>query len=294
MTLADVLLLHFCPLAGCALACCLYAAPVNDLRAALRRGSLDKLNPLPFAFAFANCYGWIVYGYFRENLILAASTLPGFLITLYLNMGAIKLQYHARHQKRWERACKWRALDTMSTATYSTSSEESCELLSSNNKDKSVQEENLVNDFDSFVPQELVLYNLALMWMIVCVYADFFTDQKTASFLIGWVVNLIMLVFYGAPLELLRHVIESQDSAVIHRPTMAMSFSNAFFWVIYGLASNDPIVYGPNAVGCVLTIAQMILCCLFPTGTAQAQEQEPLLVQSISYTVPAEVPVMVV
>lgn len=294
MTLLNALGLYGCPLAGCIVSCLLYSSPVHDLRAALRHGSLQELNPMPFAFALANTYGWIAYGFFHDNVALAAATIPGFVIALYLNAGAIKLQYCIRHKKRWERATKWHSID-MSTGTYSTASEDSLEY-SSFMKNETVEKYVFENDFDSMVPQEVLLLKLVSIWIIVCVYAGFFADPKRGSAVVGWTVNLIMLSFYASPLETVRYVISSQDSAVIHRPLMFMSFSNAFFWVLYGLTCNDPIIYGPNSLGCVLTVAQMIVCCMVPSRKSRRiWEKEPLLsAHSTTYTIPTEAPVIVV
>lgn len=291
MALTDFLLLDACPVLGCVLTFFLYVSPVRDMRVALHRGSLDSLNPLPFAFAVANCYGWIVYGYFQQEIFLAASTLPGFLITLYLNIGAIKLQYLARHRKRWERASKFGTVDTMSTGTYSTASFSDA----SASKDEGVEEEQ-GSDFDTFVPQEFALYKFALAWMIIGVYAGFFvSDPKTACGIIGCATNLNMLFFYGSPLQVLQKVIHKRDSSNIHRGIMVMTFFNATFWLAYGLASNDPVVYVPNGLGSLLAVVQMALCVSFPeTITRVGGEADSLITASSSYTVPAEVPIIVV
>lgn len=326
MALADVLLVYACTFCGLALPCAMYAAPVTDLRRALRAGTLGKLNPTPWVWAMGNCFGWILYGYFHQNLIVAASAMPGLLISLYLNIGAIKLQYHALHKERWERdySTRFGSCDTLSTvssdADASSTSTSTCDDVQESScsvslhKQKGVSQEATSNNLDSFVPQEKMLFKVTLAWTLVCIYAGWFANNTTASFVIGCIVNLVMLIFYGAPLHTLGKVVKSGDSSIIHRPSMVMSFSNAFFWAVYGMATNDIILYAPNALGCFLGAGQMILCLLYPsptfikrdetTTTAATpflgqEEQRPLFPPAIgsesgSYsTIPAEVPVFV-
>jgi solute carrier family 50 protein (sugar transporter) len=307
MALMDVFLSlvpSLAALAGIVVAVFMYLAPVDDMRRALRSGDLGKLNPTPFVYGLANSFGWMVYGYFQQNLILAASAMPGFLISLYLNMGAIKLQYHARQKARWEydANCKLQAannkFETWSTGTASTS-EESMEAGSwaSLPNNKEVEDEiPHANDMDSFVPQETALFRVVLGWVLLCVYAGYFVDRQTASLVVGSTVNLILLIFYGAPLQMMRSVVESRDSSCIHRPSMVMTFSNAFFWVLYGLLQKDPIVYLPNILGCLLAGAQMMFCLAYPANLADSsvgQEGEPLLLSKAnSYTIPDDITVV--
>lgn len=295
MTLMDVLFVYACPLAGCFLAFVLYFSPVRDMRAALKRGALDKLNPLPFAYANSNCLGWIVYGYYCQKFMLACSTIPGFFITLYLNVGVIKLQYHGRLRRRLERAWKLRSMDTMSTSTYSLTSEDTYETssYSHTNKNEGI-DDYLESSLDSFVAQEFLLYKLFLAWMILCVVAGFFMTEKAAQCLIGWSCNLNMCAFYGSPLQTARAVISSHGSAIIHRPMLIMTLSNAFFWVMYGLGIKDPLVYAPNALGLVFALIQTVLCIIYPACNTVADEALSLLSKPNSYTVPAEVPILVV
>lgn len=302
LAFADFLLLYACPVCGIAIACVMYAAPVADLRFALRAGTLGKLNTVPWAWAAGNSFGWITYGYFHENLLVSASAMPGFLICLYLNMGAIKLQYYDLHMKRWEHdaaTAKLRSCDTMSTGSVSTADETfetaSCALI---NKSK-VAEEYRNIAFDDFVPQEKYFLKVALAWMLICVYTGWFVDKETASLYIGFIVNVIMLVFYASPLQTAGSVVLTGDSSVIHRASLVASFSNAFFWTVYGVASNDVVVYAPNALGCLLGIAQMIFCILYPNADKRgaSREEEQCLLASKSHlytTIPAEVPIIVV
>ena len=75
---------------------------------------------------------------------------------------------------------------------------------------------------------------------------------------------LCQVFFYGAPLEAMSRVIRTRNSDAIHVPTMVMNWINTTFWMAYGFARMDPIIYAPNGVGLVLGIAQGILVCAYP------------------------------
>jgi Sugar efflux transporter for intercellular exchange len=45
---------------------------------------------------------------------------------------------------------------------------------------------------------------------------------------------------------------------------MIMNWINTSFWMAYGFARMDPIIYVPNGIGLVLGVAQGILVCFFP------------------------------
>ena len=74
----------------------------------------------------------------------------------------------------------------------------------------------------------------------------------------------IAVFFYGAPLEAMSRVIRSRSSDAIHLPTMVMNWINTTFWMAYGFAKRDPVIFVPNAVGLLLGIAQGVLVCAYP------------------------------
>ena len=73
-----------------------------------------------------------------------------------------------------------------------------------------------------------------------------------------------VVFFYGAPLEAISRVIQAKSSQAIHIPTMIMNWMTTSFWMAYGIARKDPIIYAPNAIGLLLGIAQGVLVCVYP------------------------------
>lgn len=80
--------------------------------------------------------------------------------------------------------------------------------------------------------------------------------------------HFVKVFFYGAPLEAMKRVIRAKSSDAIHTPTMIMSLTNTTFWMAYGFARRDPVIFAPNGIGLLLGIAQGILVCLYPKRRA--------------------------
>ena len=94
--------------------------------------------------------------------------------------------------------------------------------------------------------------------------------KEMASIIIGCLVNINLVFFYGAPLQTMRIVIKTKSSDSIHKPTLSMNIINAIFWMLYGVAKNDIIIFGPNGIGFLLGSIQGVLCCIFPDRNTQS------------------------
>ena len=93
----EIILEYFSPAMGVILANIMFFAPVKDLRKAVRNSSIGDLNPTPWAFMLGNCFGWVVYGVLLQNYWIFFGNSQGFLISIYLNLGASKLLYQKHH-----------------------------------------------------------------------------------------------------------------------------------------------------------------------------------------------------
>jgi solute carrier family 50 (sugar transporter) len=125
------------------------------------------------------------------------------------------------------------------------------------------------------VPQERALFTILILWASVITYVGWilplgtrdhsvYTTNHIAAHIVGIIVNVNLVFFYGAPLQAVQKVISTADSSPIHVPTMVMSWVNALFWVAYGFAKLDPIIVVPNSLGFVLGGLQGILCAFYP------------------------------
>lgn len=104
----------------------MYIAPIGDLRTALLKGRLGDLNPFPWVMMTGNCVGWIFYGYYLEprDAFIVASNMPGFMISLWLNFGAAKLQY----KELWENSFNKNTTAGINNNHSNTTTTKSCGL----------------------------------------------------------------------------------------------------------------------------------------------------------------------
>ena len=68
-------------------------APFRAVLKASREGHLGDLNPTPWAFMLGNCCGWVAYSFLIQNVFVFATNAPAFILAIWLNIQAIKLQY---------------------------------------------------------------------------------------------------------------------------------------------------------------------------------------------------------
>jgi Sugar efflux transporter for intercellular exchange len=218
---AEIVLQYVCPSLGCLMASIMFAgersntckcmsrdhqcddshscfvsrikAPVQDLRRCLIKGELGDLNPFPFVMMTGNCLGWTVYGHYTRDPFVVAANIPGLVLSLWMNTGAAKLQYHAAKRVRRHaglpssRIEEW---DAVGVESHEHSAPDAvpgdltpCVDLS--------HDEDLV-----MVPQERALLRILCLWVVVIVYVGWFTKSDPAA-LVGLVVNVNLVFFYG-------------------------------------------------------------------------------------------------
>jgi uncharacterized protein with PQ loop repeat len=204
---------------------------------------------------------------------MLAANVPGLILSIWLNLGAAKLQYHNQIRMM---------LPTMAMTTD--------DLTTSNIGESLEQNRRSINDELLFVPQETLLLRILVAWigsLIVVGWSGWIKNPATA---IGILVNVNLIFFYGAPLQTMRAVILTKSSNSIHRPTVVMNSINTLFWLLYGgLARHDPVIYGPNIIGLALGMLQAFLTCWYPqqrmASNGNTEDlQEPLLSTEETYS----------
>lgn len=229
-----------------------------------------------------NCLGWVVYAHYTNDPFVLAANVPGLILSLWLNMGAAKLQYAERMRHRrvvlpspdddnnnnteeWDNNAP---LDTSTDDTIVRASESENEMI--------------------LVPIERIFLRIVIVWACTIVFMQWMGGWKFAKpeTVIGLLVNLNLVVFYSAPLQSLRVVLLTKRSASIHRPTLYMNFLNTSFWILYGgFVRNDPMIFVPNGLGLTLGMIQGVLCLLYPLGEnggsreSADDPQQPILVE---------------
>jgi solute carrier family 50 (sugar transporter) len=216
------------------------------------------LNPFPFSFICGNCLGWTVYGYYTRDPFVVAANLPGLILSIWLNSGASKLQYLALTESRKRRESHRDVWDASRPIEDSLADDHEVLFTEAERKEQ--------DDVYVLVPQERMLLRILIFWAVVIVYVGWFTRYSPAN-IVGFVVNLNLVVLYGAPLQTMHTVITSKNAESIHAPTMIMNWLNTSFWIAYGIARHDAVIILPNSIGLFLGLMQGLLKFLFPSRT---------------------------
>ena len=289
-----ILLDLLCPSLGVMLATLTFAAPVTSLRERLNNGSsLGDLNPTPWAVMTGNCAGWIAYSYLTKDLFVLFANVPGLLVSMWLNFGAIKLQYmyrttcnaHYMHycEQQQTRSGLLRRHQRRLLVGNDASNDGRILPLQPTANDGHADQSNYDHEYDtdiepipSTVPHERKVLWVLLVWLAVCsavAHIQSLTNYQREQ-IVGYVVNLNLCFFYFAPLTTMVEVCRTRSSASIHRPTTLMTCLNSFFWLAYGLAVTDPFIYVPNGVGLGFGLMQAVLLCLFSSKGGSGGQQD--------------------
>eukprot|EP01082_Thalassiosira_pseudonana_P005480 g5036.t1 g5036 contig18:494635-495818(+) len=294
LSTSEIVLEYVCPLLGCIAANLMFAAPFKDVRRAVSRGTLGILNPTPWAVMTGNCCGWVAYSYLIQNQFVFWANAPGFILSVWLNMAAVKLQYSDRMSTAM-RSSFVQLLDSNRRSFVMRPSEQvalDSEVEKLNNEDDDKRIYNQLNAttqsfeglrkmaFDIAVlseapaPHEKVVMVFVTIWVAVISLICFLNlENRQRELIVGITVNINVCLFYGAPLSTIFEVLKKSDSTSIHRRTMAMNTTNACFWTAFGLGTKDYFILVPNGIGAVLGFVQMILCVVIPSEERRQLEE---------------------
>ncbi|KAL3130843.1 hypothetical protein ABBQ38_000175 [Trebouxia sp. C0009 RCD-2024] len=111
------------------------------------------------------------------------------------------------------------------------------------------------------------------------------TLSKDEKLLIwGITANVVLLIYYSAPLTTIKQVIVTRSSASLYWPLCMMNVLNGILWFGYGRALQNRFIWVPNAVGAALGLLQLSLCLVFRRKARMepedAAKREPLLNQA--------------
>mmetsp|Transcript_11238 Transcript_11238/g.13298 ORF Transcript_11238/g.13298 Transcript_11238/m.13298 type:complete len:290 (-) Transcript_11238:246-1115(-) len=250
-----IILNYVCPSLGTILASATFSAPVSSLKKALSAGNLGDLNPTPWAFMTGNCLGWIAYSFITNDLFVLSANAPGFILSIWLNNGASKLQYQELCQiSRRQADCSNNKADNL----------EDSPLRNGDDFSATDQLDRRTLILPSLTAHEYWVLGIFFIWTTILSAIIFVpTSTEVKQQVIGLCVNINLIIFYGAPLSTIAMVLRTMDSSSIHRRTLAMTLLNSFFWGSYGVGVMDMWILVPNLCGVILGLIQLMLCCIF-------------------------------
>jgi len=309
-----IILQYICPILGIILAQIMFAAPLQSVRESVKKGSLGVLNPAPWAIMTGNCLGWVGYSYLTRNIFVLVGNFFGVLISLWLNMCAIKLQYHDHTASMMRQSMasflintresirsstihqggslQLQDLDSIETAIPATTTTTDTppnpipSFLDSRIQDlyTLVQGLTATENIKAPAPQEKILITLVTFWLFLFSLIAFIPISIHKKILIvGIFANLNTFFFYAAPLSTMVTVLRTKSSISIHRRTMIMNTANGTFWSAYGLAVSDVFITIPNSIGAILGVVQIVLCIVFPSKGTLTDELLDKSIATVSY-----------
>ena len=292
LSTSEIILEYVCPAAGTVTSTLMFSAPYLDaLKATSETGQMGDLNPTCWAFMLGNCFGWVCYSMFIRNFFLFFANAPGLILSVWLNIVAVKLRYENHKTSairksiigafREESSTRASIVDYPSEpigSMPSPSSESLCPGPDKSDPD-GVSPVSQISDYARIVwevtsqhqpipaPHEILVIGIVTYWLIVMstvAFGDKSFSRDVQKTIVGVAVNLNLVFFYGAPLSTIELVLRKRSSASIHIPTMITNTANGIFWAAFGVAVLDLFVAVPNALGAVLGVIQMVLCLLVP------------------------------
>lgn len=100
--------------------------------------------------------------------------------------------------------------------------------------------------------------------VVSCVMKN--SSESARLVVAGILANLILVVYYSAPLSTMAEVVRTKDSKSMHFPLVFCNGLNGLCWTTYGIALNDWWIAAPNLFGSVLSIVQVVLIFLYPSS----------------------------
>lgn len=245
----------------------MFAAPIEDMRSALERGSLGDLAPFPFAMMTGNTAGWLIYGYYTGDPFVISSNLPGFLLSIWLNSGVAKLQYLEMQRQQSSSLAERNQIRQRWDADRVAESSDEGGLRRRRGQEEEeglIHDDNRLTESMKITPQETLFLRVLVFWSCILIYTSWlYPPTRNPANLVGIIVNINLVAFYAAPLKTIQTVMAERNSASIHYETMLMNWANTSFWIAYGCARLDPVIILPNVIGLLLGIAQGALCVMY-------------------------------
>lgn len=220
-----------------------------------------ELKPTPWAFMLGNTFGWITYGILVQDLFVFFGNAPGFLMAFWLNLQAAKMQYETFRSTAFRKS-----IVNVLTAADQASVQLPAEETTHSDTVRIVRGVTVTaQTMVAPAPHETLVMANVVVWLAIAALISFSSalSDETKEFIVGIVVNLNLVVFYGAPLSTIMTVLTTQSSSSIHVATMITNTCNGTFWAAYGIAIQDWFIIVPNSLGAGLGVVQIALCLLF-------------------------------
>ena len=137
-------------------------------------------------------------------------------------------------------------------------------------------------------PHENLVMGIIILWFCVYVVLGFYSHHDTSEDksklplkVIGWVVIINQIFFYGAPLSRINMVVRTKKCDCIHLQSLTANALNCGLWFAYGFAIGDPFLWAPSGLGLFFSAIQFVLCAIYKRTKKSEDEQNRFSVTSM-------------
>ncbi|XP_032683001.1 sugar transporter SWEET1 isoform X2 [Odontomachus brunneus] len=123
-----------------------------------------------------------------------------------------------------------------------------------------------------FAPNKRNILNLigkaTLFVIFFLVYAQI-EHPSNVEFRFGIAVTVLLLFLIASPLVHLGEIIKTKNTDILPFPLIFMGTLVSFSWLLYGFIIDNAFIMFQNAVGLTLSIIQLSLFAIFPSGNSE-------------------------
>lgn len=187
-----------------------------------------------------NCLGWATYGFIKKDIFLVISNVPGLILSIWLNLGALKIQYFQQQLVLKNRGSENLLSFRMEDDDVINNNDVNHNLQSGTETKELEDIEEVALSFDSLTFHEYWLFPILVFWCILLSCVALIPEwNESKELIVGITVNFNLVVFYGAPLSTIVKVIKQRNSLSIHRKTVGKySFIDIYIYISHSIFSN--------------------------------------------------------
>jgi len=137
-------------------------------------------------------------------------------------------------------------------------------------------------------PHETLVMGLIILWFLTFTVLGFYCYHSNsedvriiALRVIGYVVLVNQVFFYGAPLSDIKTVIKTRKCDSLHFQSLVANTLSSTLWAAYGIGITDPFVWAPSVLGLAFAVLQFILCAIFPRTKLSDGEEKRVSITSM-------------
>ncbi|KAG2760413.1 hypothetical protein JG687_00012643 [Phytophthora cactorum] len=120
---------------------------------------------------------------------------------------------------------------------------------------------------------------MALCMAYTILGAHGFTNQSREQVItsLGLICISVNICLYASPLDTMKRVVQTKSAASLPISLCTVNLMNGLLWVAFGITEGDYFVLTPNAIGSVLSAAQVALYFTYCNTDESRQEEEAIL-----------------